>query len=37
MLISSLHANCIGTDGDVHELYIAPGHNWVDNDLTALA
>ncbi|MGA9678076.1 MAG: hypothetical protein WBR28_23455, partial [Mycobacterium sp.] len=29
--------NFIGTDNHVHELYIAPGANWVDNDLTALA
>ena len=27
----------IGVDGDVHELYIAPGAGWVDNNLTALA
>ncbi len=33
----SQHVNFIGTDGHVHELYIAPGRNWVDNDLTALA
>ncbi len=33
----SVHVNFIGTDNHVHELYIAPGHNWVDNDLTALA
>jgi hypothetical protein len=33
----SVHVNFIGTDTHVHELYIAPGHNWVDNDLTALA
>jgi hypothetical protein len=34
---SSQHVNFIGTDGDVHELYIVPGAGWVDNDLTALA
>jgi hypothetical protein len=35
---SSQHVNFIGTDGDLHELYIAPGTNgWVDNNLTALA
>ena len=34
----SQHVNFIGTDGDVHELYIAPGANgWVDNNLTQLA
>ena len=33
----SVHANFIGTDNHIHELYIAPGRNWVDNDLTALA
>ena len=37
MVISSLHVNFIGTDGQVHELYARPGHSWVDNDLTALA
>jgi hypothetical protein len=31
------HVNFIGVDGDVHELYIAPGAGWVDNNLTALA
>jgi hypothetical protein len=34
---SSVHVNFIGTDGHVHELYIAPGASWVDNNLTALA
>jgi hypothetical protein len=35
---NSQHVNFIGTDGDVHELYIAPGAaGWVDNNLTALA
>ncbi len=34
---SSQHVNFIGTDNHIHELYIAPGRNWVDNDLTALA
>jgi hypothetical protein len=35
---SSQHVNFIGVDGDLHELYIAPGTNgWVANDLTALA
>ncbi len=34
---NSVHVNFIGTDSHVHELYIAPGRNWVDNDLTALA
>jgi hypothetical protein len=33
----SQHVNYISTDGHIHELYIAPGRNWVDNDLTALA
>jgi hypothetical protein len=33
----SQHVNYIGTDNHVHELYIAPGQSWVDNDLTALA
>jgi hypothetical protein len=32
----SQHVNFVGTDGHVHELYIAPGRNWVDNDLTTL-
>jgi hypothetical protein len=32
-----VHVNYIGTDNHVHELYIAPGTNWVDNDLTNLA
>jgi len=34
---SSQHVNYIGADGHVHELYIHPGANWVDNDLTALS
>ena len=35
---SSQHVNFTGVDGDVHELYIAPGATgWVDNNLTALA
>jgi hypothetical protein len=35
---SSQHVNFIGTDGHVHELYIAPGAaGWVDNDLTKSA
>jgi hypothetical protein len=34
---SSQHVNFIGTDNHVHELYIAPGRGWVNNDLTALA
>ena len=34
---SSQHVNFIGTDGHVHELYIAPGGTWVNNDLTAFA
>ena len=34
---SSVHVNFLGTDNHIHELYIAPGNNWVDNDLTALA
>jgi hypothetical protein len=35
---NSQHVNFIGTDGDVHELYIVPGApGWVDNNLTALA
>ena len=29
------HVNFIGTDGHVHELYIAPGGHWVNNDLTS--
>ncbi len=34
----SQHVNFIGADGDVHELYIAPGTNgWVDNNLTQFA
>ena len=33
----SKHVNFIGTDNHVHELYIARGGRWVDNDLTALA
>jgi hypothetical protein len=34
---SSQHVNYIGTDGHVHELYIHPGANWVDNNLTNMA
>jgi hypothetical protein len=34
---NSQHVNFFGADGHVHELYIAPGGGWVDNDLTALA
>jgi hypothetical protein len=34
---SSQHVNFIGTDGHVHELYIAPGTGWVHHDLTVLA
>jgi len=35
---SSQHVNFIGTDGDVHELYIAPSATgWLNNNLTALA
>ena len=35
---SSQHVNFIGADGDLHELYIAPGASgWVDNNLTQLA
>jgi hypothetical protein len=33
----SQHVNFVGTDGDLHELYIAPGASWVDNNLTQLA
>jgi hypothetical protein len=32
----SQHVNFVGTDGHVRELYIAPGRNWVDNDLMTL-
>ena len=28
-----MHVNFIGADADVHELYIAPGSSWVDNNL----
>jgi hypothetical protein len=31
------HVNFIGTDGHVHELYLASGGHWIDNDLTQLA
>jgi hypothetical protein len=31
------HVNFIGTDGHVHELYIAQGGRWIDNDLNQLA
>jgi hypothetical protein len=35
---SSQHVNFIGSDGDLHELYITPGAaGWVDNNLTQLA
>jgi hypothetical protein len=34
---SSVHVNFVGVDNHAHELYIAPGRSWVDNDLTALA
>ncbi len=30
------HVNFIGTDGHVHELYIQPGAQWVNNDLNDL-
>ncbi len=33
----SQHVNFIGLDDFVHELYIAPGTGWADNDLTKLA
>ena len=33
----SKHVFFIGTDNHVHELYIARGGRWVDNDLTTLA
>jgi hypothetical protein len=32
----SQHVNFFGTNNHVHELYIARGAGWVDNDLTAL-
>jgi hypothetical protein len=31
------HVNFIGTDGHVHELYIKPHGQWINNDLTALS
>jgi hypothetical protein len=31
------HVNFIGTDGHVHELYIAQGGHWIDNDLIVLS
>jgi hypothetical protein len=31
------HVNFIGTDSHVHELYLASGGHWIDNDLTQLA
>src|ERR1700722_19211527 len=34
---ASQHVNFIGTDGHVHELYIHPGANWVNNDLTQMS
>ena len=33
----SKHVFFIGTDNHVHELFIAPGGRWADNDLTTLA
>jgi hypothetical protein len=33
----SKHVFFIGTDNHVHELFIAPGGRWADNDLTSLA
>ena len=33
---SSRHVNFFGVGGDLHELYITPGADWVDN-LTQLA
>jgi hypothetical protein len=33
----SKHVFFIGTDNHVHELFIAPGGRWADNDLTVLA
>ena len=32
-----MHVNFVGAEGHIHELYIAPGRGWVDNDLTVLA
>ncbi len=32
---NSQHVNFLSVDGHVHELYIAPGSVWVDNDLSA--
>ncbi len=34
---SSQHVNFIGTDGHVHEMFIYPGAQWANNDLTAFA
>ena len=34
---NSQHVNFIGTDGHIHELYIHPGANWVNNDLSQFA
>jgi hypothetical protein len=34
---NSQHVNFIGTDGHVHELYIHPNAQWVNNDLTHLS
>ena len=31
------HVNFIGVDGHVHELFIASGGHWINNDLTALS
>ncbi len=33
---NSKHVFFIGTDNHVHELFLAPGGSWLDNDLTAL-
>ena len=33
---NSQHVNFLSVDGHIHELYIAPGASWVDNDLSAL-
>jgi hypothetical protein len=34
---NSQHVNYLTADGHVHELYISPGADWTDNDLTALS
>jgi hypothetical protein len=31
------HVNFIGTDGHVHELFIIPGEQWINNDLNQLS